>query len=364
MKKVILNVLLVFVTVFQMSAQIDEKKLTLSDAQMNVSGTTRTSIVAKLDCQCGSNIVADGGFQGLTTYTGSSNISPASSPWKPNTNTPQWTPVAGACDKGFISMWGNQAVFESVKQAVTVPSAGCYKIKFTARFANLNPPNSTNVSLKVTIGTATMISSPISNLNWDTYSMTITGVPTGPQTVILQPTNSFNVNDGNFVSWLQIDKICIEKCCPIPDEKCSPKFTVAPFTLNSQCNVIANFNPVVTSGAQHYWGLVSASGVGDITPVPLANILSGGTFGLGISPTGVATPIGMGTGINASTSGYGYHYEGVGLGTCFKITHYIKCCDKWYSQTKTYCPKLCSDTKESDVIEVPVSSVPQQLNKD
>ncbi len=212
MKKLILNVVMVFVTVFQMSAQIDEKKLTLSEAQLSTSAASRTT-AGNVDCQCGNNIVADGGFGSLTNNTGSSNISAASNPWKPNTYTPQWTPAAAACDNGFISMWGNQAVFESVKQTASIPTAGTYKIKFTARFANLNPPNSINVSLKVTIGTATVVSAPISSTSWGTYTMTITGVPAGSQLVILQPTNSHNVNDGNYVSWIQLDKICIEKAC-------------------------------------------------------------------------------------------------------------------------------------------------------
>jgi hypothetical protein len=144
------------------------------------------------------------------------------------------------------------------------------------------------------------------------------------------------------------------ECCKIPDEKCNPSFTAAPFTLNSQCNIIVNINPVVTGGAQHYWGLLLASGLGDNTAIPLSTILSGGSFGLGVNSTGNVTALGMGTGITASTSGYGYQYQGVAFGKCFKITHYIKCCNKWYSQTNTYCTKLCSEVKEGEVKEVPV----------
>lgn len=137
------------------------------------------------------------------------------------------------------------------------------------------------------------------------------------------------------------------ECCKIPDEKCNPDFKATPFTLNSQCNIVTDINPVIATGTEHYWGLVLASGPTDVTPIPLTTIQNGGSFGLSISSTGTVTPIGMGTGINASTSGYGYHYEGVAFGACFKVTHYIKCCNKWYSKTKTFCTKLCADTKES-----------------
>jgi hypothetical protein len=148
------------------------------------------------------------------------------------------------------------------------------------------------------------------------------------------------------------------ECCQIPDKKCNPSFAANPFTVNSQGNVIINVNPVITAGAQHYWGLLTATGLGDNTPIPFSTIVSGGTFGLAISSTGSTATIGMGTGINASSSGYGYSYQGVDVGRCFKITHYIKCCDKWYSQTNTYCTKLCSEIKESVIIEVPAKDVP------
>lgn len=152
-----------------------------------------------------------------------------------------------------------------------------------------------------------------------------------------------------------IDQIRGE-CCIIPDQKCNPMFSAAPFAVNSQGNIVINVNPVITAGSTHYWGLSGASGLGDNTPIPLATILSGGSFGLGISSNGVATPIGMGTGITASTSGYGYQYSGVSFGQCFKITHYIKCCDKWYSQTNTYCTRLCTDVKESASTEIPATA--------
>jgi hypothetical protein len=191
----------------------------------------------------------------------------------------------------------------------------------------------------------------ITSTSWATYTMNIT-IAAGQTGIVLHPENDYNKNDGAYVSWIQLDNICIEKACKIPDEKCDPKFTAATFTVNSQGNVVINVNPVITAGAEHYWGLLGTTGAADNTPIPLSTILSGGTFGLHVSSTGTVTPMGMGTGITASSSGYGYHYEGVAVGKCFKITHYIKCCGKWYAQTNTYCTRLCVEVKEGPVTEI------------
>jgi hypothetical protein len=301
-----------------------------------------------IDCQCNNNVLKDGGFETVLVNTPHTDIIAASPIWKPNTQTPQWSIVESPCNKGALSMWGNKTVFESVIQSVTIPN-GTYTVKVTARAIN-TATSPKPVRLKVTAGSGSAVSANFGTA-WQTHTFCLT--TTGSSTVILQPENDETVNDGAFVSWIQVDNVCIEKGCQIPDEKCNPKFSLAPFTLNSHCNVVVEATPVVTAGATHYWGLMLATGISDNTPVPLANIIGGGTFGLSVSSTGVATPIGMGTGINAGGSHYGYHYEGVALGACFKITHYIKCCNKWYAQTNTYCTKLCSDVKESAVIEVP-----------
>jgi hypothetical protein len=205
-----------------------------------------------------------------------------------------------------------------------------------------------------------VVSTNISSGAWATYTTTsnLTVATTGTYSIALHPENNYTQNDGSYVSWIQLDNICIETACEVPDEKCNPKFSTSPFTVNSQGNVIINVNPAITSGAQHYWGLLGASGIGDNTPIPLSTIVAGGSFGLAINSTGSTATIGMGTGINASTSGYGYSYQGVDVGKCFKITHYIKCCGKWYTQTNTYCTKLCNEVKESPVTEVNAKDVP------
>lgn len=359
MKK-LLFLLLVFITSITSYAQInfDEEKLSLAANDMKKLAFEKGNV----DCKCSKNILNDGGFQNLSvTGSGSvpSNISSISVPWKPGTKTPQWSnTIQPACDKGVVSMWGNKTIGESIFQDGLTIAPGCYKVKFTARF--INP---TALSTFVRLKFATVLSSGtpsydppgvasvnISSTSWETYSFTFT---TGAANIVnLHPENDYTQNNGDYVSWIQLDNICIEKCCDIPVEKCNPSFTISPFTLNAQCQLIINTIPSITSGVQHYWGAVYATGISDNTPIPITSITSGGTWGLSVSSTGVVTQLGMGTGVNGGTTGYGYNYLGFPLGKCFKITHYIKCCDKWYSQTNTYCPKICNEVKEGSINEL------------
>lgn len=365
MKKLLIALLVCIISITSYAQTTTEEKLTLKPIDLTKIAYEKGNV----DCQCSKNILQDGGFQNLSVVgSGStpSNITSSSMPWTAGYNSPQWSgTIQPGCDKGVVSMWGNKTVGESIHQNGLTFTPGVYTVKFTARFVN---PTSLSTFVRLKLATYTgsgapstydpagLASANISSSSWQTYTFSFSTA--AANSISLHPENDYTNNDGAYVSWIQIDNICIEKACQIPDEKCNPKFTAAPFTVNSQGNVIINVNPVITSGAQHYWGLLGASGIGDNTPIPLSTILAGGTFGLGVSPTGVATPIGMGTGITASTSGYGYSYQGVDVGKCFKITHYIKCCNKWYSQTITYCTKLCSEVKESEILEVPVKDVP------
>ncbi len=366
MKKLLFSLLVCIASLTSFAQKnFDEEILSLKPTDFAKLGFSKGNV----DCKCSNNLLQDGGFQNLSvTGSGStpSNISSSSSPWQPGYKTPQWSNnIQPACDKGVVSMWGNKTVGESIHQNGLSFTPGTYTVKFTARFVN---PTSLSTFVRLKLATYTGSGAPstydpaglasvnISSGSWETYSFTFSTA--AANSISLHPENDYTNNDGAYVSWIQIDNICIEKACKIPDEKCNPNFTVSPFTLNAQGFLIINTIPTVTSGAQHYWGAVYATGISDNTPIPLSSIISGGTWGLSVSSTGVATPLGMGTGINAGTTGYGYNYLGFPLGKCFKITHYIKCCNKWYSQTNTYCPKICNEVKEGSVIEVSPNNVP------
>jgi hypothetical protein len=365
MKKILFSlIVLIYTTSLVFSQDPVEKKLGLKPIELKTIAFEKTNI----DCNCKNNFLQDGGFEKLTVGGGSipSDISTSSAPWKKGYGTPQWSPdVQSPCNKGIVTMWGNKTVGESIYQNGLSFTQGCYTVKFTARllspttlapFVRLKLATYNGTGAPSTYDPAGLASQNITSTSWQTYTFSFT--TNTANSISLHPENDYLQNNGDYVSRIQIDNICIEKCCEIPDEKCNPKFTAAPFTVNSQGNVIINVNPAVTSGAQHYWGLLGASGIGDNTPIPLSTIIAGGSFGLAINSSGSTATIGMGTGINASTSGYGYSYQGVDVGKCFKITHYIKCCGKWYTQTNTYCTKLCSEVKESPVTEVNPKDVP------
>lgn len=312
-----------------------------------------------VDCKCANSILQDGGFQKLTDNPGSTDIAASSFPWKPGWGSPQWVGnVQGACNTGVVYMWGNKGVGESIYQnSIPLVAGKTYKLKFTARFHPSG--SSTFVGLRAFFfsggspstyygptGTASdaVSSVNISSTSWETYTTTCFTALSGENSLALHPENNSSANDGAQVSWIDIDNVCLEECCAIPDAQCNPKFTITT-SLNSLCNIVVNAVPVVTAGAEHYWGLVAMPGGCNTTPIPASTILSGGTFGVHVSSTGVVTPIGMGTGITGGTTGYGYNYQGVSNNICFKITHYIKCCNKWYSQTNCYCPKDCPYTE-------------------
>ncbi len=363
MKKILLSfVVLLMFSLNGFSQDDNERKLGVNEYPLPPMERTLAPGSSN-DCKCDKNILQDGGFENVTAAGTKNNITDGSRPWYRNTASPQWTAGPGPCNNGTVYMWGNRTVGESIVQnGLSIVAGKTYNIKVTARFINPSSSSSGFVRLRIAAynGTGTTVYNPtpvmgitpnISSASYVTHTLSWTA--TGNYNSIqLHPENDFAQNNGAYVSWIQLDNICIEEVCKIPNDRCNPKFTASPFTVNSQCNVVINVNPMVTSGATHYWGLLGASSQNDNTPIPLSTILSGGSFGLTVSSTGVATPIGMGTGITASTSGYGYQYSGVSFGECFKITHYIKCCDTWYSQTNTYCTKLCFDVREAGPTQV------------
>lgn len=148
---------------------------------------------------------------------------------------------------------------------------------------------------------------------------------------------------------------------------CSPLFNTSLTLLpNGLWRIDAN-PTTTTSGVQHYWGLLGNPTPATCTHIPLADIIEGRTFGGSVSPTGVFTPLGMGTGKNASTSGYGFQYSGIAnVAGCYKITHYVNCCGVWYRQTICFCitvagPGTAAKLQKPEIIK---SDVEKVENKD
>jgi hypothetical protein len=120
---------------------------------------------------------------------------------------------------------------------------------------------------------------------------------------------------------------------------CSPAFLISVVQMpNGLLNI--NAVPTTTSGVEHYWG-ISYNGTYPNCTIPgspiLLNEITGGTTAAGahVTATGVFANTGTGTGVTAGTAApYGFYYGGLPNNSCFKITHYVKCCGVWSRQTQ------------------------------
>lgn len=209
-------------------AQIDDRKMSMpleAEQVARIAAPPQT----QGDCKCEKNVLQDGGFNNVTTASGSSNIAPTSSPWSIGTLSPQWASgtTMGVCNKGYIAMWGNKTVFESVKQNNVPFGAKTYKIAARVRFANPTAL-STFVRLRVHIGAgvATFVSPNITSTSaFVQVNGTFTVGTAGNYTVTLQPENDYTQNNGAYVSWILVDNICIEEACDC--SKLPQQFTIA-----------------------------------------------------------------------------------------------------------------------------------------
>lgn len=119
---------------------------------------------------------------------------------------------------------------------------------------------------------------------------------------------------------------------------CTPAFLLSVVQMpNGLLNI--NAVPTTTAGVEHYWG-ISYNGTfpncSPVTPI-LLNEITGGTTSAGghVSTAGLFTQVGTGTGVTGGTAApYGFFYGGFPNNSCFKVTHYVKCCGVWSRQTQ------------------------------
>jgi hypothetical protein len=315
MKKLIIAALffVVNMSAFAQTKEI-EAKLTKPITESELL-TLATQKGVSLNCNCPRNLISDPGFLAVTNSSGSSDISSTSTPWKIGDGTPQSTQIAGACDKGFVLMWGNNTVGESIMQNVTLP-AGAYTVKFNAQYRNTPGAHNPYVKLRIASGsnrsgTIVGTSTAISNTAWDGYSMTI--VVPAISALCFFPVNDNTQNDGSYVSWIHLDNICIEKkdpCadCPIPN-------TNVNFSLCTTLGggTVANVSAVgASTGLGNGWTLKQVPCPG---PNPCKWVAGGikwmSTGSSIVIPAAVLTP------------------------GCYVLTHYVNRCSKQWD------PKAC-----------------------
>ncbi|MBV8516367.1 MAG: hypothetical protein JO197_03090 [Acidobacteria bacterium] len=179
-----------------------------SNAQTN----TQTNV-------CANNVVQNGDIVNATLPSSGSDINATNvPPWKPAYGSPQLDTSQGCHDKNSITMWGNQAVGEAVMQSVAFQAGKTYQIEFCAKYRD-NKVGYANVQFRASNGSLTNPSCPAGtcevigttpNLtaNWDTYRFCWTP-KRDYDTLTINTTNGINADDGNKVSWSNVDDICI-----------------------------------------------------------------------------------------------------------------------------------------------------------
>lgn len=170
--------------------------------------------------RCAGNIIADGGFDQLSVNPGGTDISTSSFPWKINTSSPQRA-TNGCSNSNMLLMWGNQTTGESVVQnGLTIQQNKKYRITVTAHFVNPTPlVNFVRLKIIAFNGSGTTsynsnvnivgITPNISGNNCITMSLPDWIAPANFNSIQLHPENDFVQNDGNYVSWIQVDDICM-----------------------------------------------------------------------------------------------------------------------------------------------------------
>ena len=210
---------------------------------------------------------------------------------------------------------------------------------------------------------------PGATITWSVSAPNTIASGQGTSTITLAPVTGTNYS---VAVQIKCGNKVVESKIPVrvnAIQNCTAAFSII-LTQLPNGNFKIDANPNTTSGTLHYWGLVGNGTGNTCTPIPLNDIINGATFGESVSPTGVSTPIGMGTGINAGTTGYGYQYSGLGNSGCYKLTHYINCCGIWYRQTQCFCVSFSNarsanpEITKSEVEQVSPKDLPKELKND
>ena len=196
-----------------------------SFSSIKLSGVVATALfcLPAAGQDCAGSLVANGHF--TSGLVGGSMPTGTVGDWSQLTASPQVMTSDGCSAPGCIQMWGNQVVGESVRQSL--PGSGIvagrtYQVSLRYRWLDNNsnlppyvrfrlcasasvpvqyPPTASYDLIGVTPNTASTA--------WSTHSFQWTA-SNNASYLMLNPENDSSVNNGNFVSWGQIDDICIQ----------------------------------------------------------------------------------------------------------------------------------------------------------
>jgi hypothetical protein len=220
--------------------------------------------------KCPGNVVTNGGFDSNTVIVGDGSMPPShTDAWQRAYGSPQLQSGNGCHDPYYISFWGNQTVGEAITEPIALQPGVSYQYSFCARFHR--DPDKKPTSVKIVLRASTAVptgtgcgtgcetvvtTSDITSTGWATFSGCFT-VKQKETFLTVSPSNTFTQNDGAYVSWGQVDDICIRPAtapvidgpatsCVTPATYCVKPPASAPFTWN-----ITNgtFTPVNADGS-------------------------------------------------------------------------------------------------------------------
>lgn len=274
MRRIIIPVLL-FLVVFSAPAQTVERV-----AAGIVPGAPACNLIRNGDFSQGLNVTGDGSMPGSSV-----------SNWTLAFGSPQIGSIAGcAGTPGLISMWGNETVGEAIQQQLAAPlvSGHSYRLTACVRWMNNNPTLPPYVRFKVrgSVGSLTayatsgtvlgIIGAPTNNppiaapgitsTQWQTVSFDFT-VSQAFDTITINPVNNNTANDGNTVSWGQIDNVCLQDlkalCPPLNPEFSLTSTLTAP---NSTTFGVVATTTALPPGAGFWWQVEEIDAAGNAVP--------------------------------------------------------------------------------------------------
>lgn len=204
--------------------------VTVTDA----NGCTGTAAISITGC-CVGNLVLNGGFtNGVTiTYNNSIGQGATVANWTAAYASPQVSQLPGCDDNGYVYMWGNKVVGEAIQQTLTsnILNGHKYQVSFCARWNSTLTPTTadqfvrflfraSNATLGPGVNTSDVNNPPVLSVigtsvnisntgTWLTYTLPVWTATSNYTVLTISPTNSSNLNDGDYVSWGEIDNICI-----------------------------------------------------------------------------------------------------------------------------------------------------------
>jgi PKD domain len=217
---------------------------------------------------CPGNLLKNGDFSTGIVVVGSGNFPPSTVPsWSSAFgSTPQISAGPGCNgNPGFISMWGNKTVGEAIQQSgLNIQVGHTYKLSACVKWLNNNPslPNYVRFNVRASIGNLTSysatpppgsqigVTSNITSTNWTSITLPNWMANAAYNTITINPENDNTANDGNTVSWGQIDSICLQEVFP-PDFKATTVCLGTPTTFNSSVTGASSWDWDFGDGSPH-----------------------------------------------------------------------------------------------------------------